>query len=307
VSRTLQGLVLAVITVLLGVGVRAAEPAPGSSAPAASEPIAEVTVRAQRAQLEPRVATFVNRIAALQNEEGLPRWQAPVCPLVTGLPRNDGEFVLERISEVARAAAVPLAGEHCHANLYIFVTGHPTELLQAMEKNKRAVTFGSAAPSVVDEFITTPRPVRVWYNSQMKTPEGIDPNGGLPNAAQLLGGSLGGPPLYNDLDRTSHVQSSKIWTFSYVYLVVDQARLRGVSRGQLADYLAMVGLADIKPGAHLGDAPTILRLFEGTPDGAPVGMSDWDQAFLKSLYTTEQRLKQQRNQIANAIVREVVH
>jgi hypothetical protein len=307
VSRTLQVLAVAAMTVLPGAAVSAAESAPGITAPAASEPIAEVTVRAQRAQLEPRVATFVNRIAALQNEEGLPRWQAPVCPLVTGLGQDDGEFVLERISEVARTAAVPLAGEHCHANLYIFVTGHPTELLQAMEKNKRAVTFGNAAPSVVTEFIATSRPVRVWYNSQMKTPEGIDSKGGLPNAAQLLGGSLGGPPMYNDLDRTSHVQLSKIWTFSYVYLVVDQARLQGISRGQLADYLAMVGLADIKPGAHFGDAPTILRLFEGSPDGAPVGMSDWDQAFLKSLYTTEQRLKQQRSQIANSIVREVVH
>jgi hypothetical protein len=35
----------------------------------------------------------------------------------------------------------------------------------------------------------------------------------------------------------------------------------------------------------LVDAPTILQLFNGT-QAAPAGMTEWDRAFLKSLYTT---------------------
>ena len=261
---------------------------------------------ATRAQLAPRVAKFVNQIAAQHNDEGLPRWQDPVCPLISGLPREEGEFMLGRISEIARAAGVPLAGERCRPNLFIFVTGQPVQLLRAMDKHKRMGTFGDATPTTVDEFINTPRPVRVWYDTSIRTPEGTPPKQGLPNAAQVLGGGLQGVKVYNDNDRTSHILLSKTWSFSYVYVIVDQARLQAVARGQLADYVALVGLADIKPEAHLGDARTILKLFDGAPQAAPDGLSEWDQSFLKSLYATEQISKSQRSHIANSIVRDVL-
>jgi hypothetical protein len=148
--------------------------------------------------------------------------------------------------------------------------------------------------------------VRVWYSTIVRTPEGTPPNHDLPNAAQLLGSGLSGVKVYNDLDRTSHLLLSKSWSFSDVFVVVDQVRLREVTRGQFADYVALVGLADIKPDAHLGDAQTILKLFDGAPQAAPLGLSDWDQAFLKSLYATEQISKAQRSHIANSIVRDVL-
>jgi len=64
--------------------------------------------------------------------------------------------------------------------------------------------------------------------------------------------------------------------FSYVYVIVDQQRLNGVTWGQPAEYVAMVALALIKPTAHLGDAPTTLKLFDGSPQPPPAGMSAWD-------------------------------
>ena len=302
-----QKLPILVATITLGaiVGTMA------SAAPAASaspeETLQEVLVTANRAQLVPRVSKFVARIVVRQNEEGLPRWLEPVCPLVTGLSRQEGEYVLGRISEIATAAVVPLGGEKCRPNLFILVTSQPRELLQAMEKRNRAVTFGDATPTTVDQFIATARPVRVWYNTDMRTPEGITPSSGLGYAAQVTGGGLGGARVFNDIDRTSHILLSKIWVLSSVYVVVDRERLAGVSRGQFADYVSMVSLADIKLGANLGDSDTILRLFDGEPAAAAAGLSLWDQAFLKSLYTTDQRAKTQAEVIAKGIVRAVVH
>jgi hypothetical protein len=57
--------------------------------------------------------------------------------------------------------------------------------------------------------------------------------------------------------------------------------------GQLADYIAMVGLAQIRAKADTGTAPSILRLFRET-DPLPQGLSPWDEAFLHSLYATSQ-------------------
>jgi hypothetical protein len=86
---------------------------------------------------------------------------------------------------------------------------------------------------------------------------------------------------------------------------VDKTRLQGVAVGQLADYVAMSGFAKLKTGARLGDAPTILTLFNGAPQAATIGMTDWDQTFLKSLYATEQKSKLQRSQITRQMVREI--
>ena len=86
---------LATLAALVGHDVWAA--ADGSS-PGTSEPLQEVTVTAHRAELAARVSKFVNEIADRENGEGLPRWKAPVCPLVSGLPRPGGEFMLGRIT-----------------------------------------------------------------------------------------------------------------------------------------------------------------------------------------------------------------
>jgi hypothetical protein len=292
-------------------------PAPGELASSASGAFQdEVVVGARRVELAPRVRAFVNAVLVPEQGEGVARWDAPVCPEVTGLRREDGEFILERISEVARGAQAPLAGEHCQPNLFIFVTLDPKQLLTAMDRQHRAVAFGHATPVEINEFIATPRVARVWYNSAIETPDSISPTYGAPQSALIAqpsgtlqpgGGEGGGLPsnLATDWERASHVTRSAQRAFTYVYVIVDEGHLQGVTLGQLADYLAMVGLIQIKPGAQLSDAPTILRLFDGAPQAALPRMSDWDQALVKSLYATEQAVTVQKSEIALGVLRQV--
>jgi hypothetical protein len=279
------------------------------------ETLSEVTVTAQHLTLDwgqrnalvQRAATFVYGIQGLENDSGVPRWQTPLCPLVWGLPPQQSEFVLARISEIARAAGVRLAGEQCQANLFIFVTAHPKELLQAMENRYFAVSFGNATPSEVEEFIDTPRPIKVWHNTYREGDRFVGI--GLPPAAQVLGGSISSPPVYST-GGTGGLGPNRLgdlgWTFGPTYVVVDPTRLRGVSQQQFADYVAMVGLAKIKTNAHLGDTPTILKLFDSTPAAALAGISNWDLAFLKVLYHPELSLAQERSLIALRMVRDMV-
>jgi hypothetical protein len=269
--------------------------ASGNAAPAA-DTLQEVTVTAHHNELVRRVESFVNQIAAVANEDGLPRWQKPVCPLVSGLPRDDGEFILGRVTEVAQAAGVPLAGEQCNPNLYILVSVEPQQLLQAMEKRNYGFTFGynnAEPPDVIDRFIATPRAVRVWYTSQERNLEGWT----------LIRGPNDEPPKVPATG--SLLMIGSMWSLERVFVVIDRARLQGVTRGQLADYVGMVALADLKPGAKLGDASTILKLFDGAPQQAPASLTAWDQAFLKSLYATDQKMKLQRSQIAHQMVHEI--
>jgi hypothetical protein len=342
VSRAFQALTLAVVLSVLAsteawsAAVEPAAPPADNLAPGKSKTLQEVTVTATRAKLAPRVRKFVNQITVQENAgvAGLARWGVPpVCPLVSGLPRQDGEFILERLSEIARAAGVPLAEEHCgRPDLYILVTSRPQDLLRAMERRNRPFTFGydvrfdppvETPRLLVDEFIDTPRPVRVWYNSNGKDDWGkplhycsqvaVDPR--CETMATRLAPTWCG--VANDPSRKylcakdytggSNVTFDTVWTFWSVFVIVDQRSLQGVKLGQLADYVAMVGFAKLRPDAQLGDAPTILKLFDGAPGAAPAGMTEWDRTFLRSLYATEQKSKRQQGEIARDMVREIVH
>jgi hypothetical protein len=83
--------------------------------------------------------------------------------------------------------------------------------------------------------------------------------------------------------------------------------VQGVTLGQFADYVALVSLAQLKPSDGLEDAPTILNLFKGTPQTAPAGMTDWDLAFMRALYTTDPYMHGQRSSVVEAMVNEIVH
>jgi hypothetical protein len=254
-----------------------------------SEKLQEVTVTAHRLELEKRISKFVNAIAAVEPGEGLPVWHRPVCPLVWGLTTEEDKFVVERVLITARAAGVPFGAENCHQNLFVFVTTQPKELLQAMERRNFNYNFGDDAyPLAVDELIATPRAARVWYTSYKRTPDGLP-------AGRIIQIEDSPSPLALNIVR---------W-IAHVYVIVDQNRLHAVTLRQLADYVALSGLAQLKPGAPLGDASTILKLFDGAPEAAPAGMTDWDKAFLKSLYATQQKSTLQRSQMAHRIVHEI--
>jgi hypothetical protein len=287
----LKSLIAAVATVLAALAGQGACAAAASSSP---DQVQEVTVTAHRLELEHRIANFVAHIAAAENEEGLPRWQKPICPFVTGLPPQQADFVLGRLWEIAGAAGVPRAGVNCHPNLYIWITRTPKELLQGWEQQSFQLTFGAdALPEVVDEFITTPRAVRVWYSSDLQD------RYGQPASCQFNGKRV---PCGTD---ASHLVFNTKYVFDQIFVIVDPALLGPVSPEQFADYVALVGLAKFKPDAGQGDAPTILKLFEGAPQASPAGLTDWDRAFLKSLYSTDQISKQQRGEIARQMMREI--
>ena len=342
----------AVLAALSSAATRAADQplAPGAAvasfsggrpaAPASSRP--DVTISGHRAELAPRITSFVNQVTAFNindPEQGMARWsEVSVCPLVTGLTRDDAEFILGRVSEIAREAKAPLGKEDCKANLYVMVTTDPKAVLRAMEQRNGTFAFGDAIPAVIDEFIDTPRPVRVWYHTTERSPEGtplanysfpeLQHPGDLPpqdpalvgaaeNTGAMSGSSTGvstgtsfnpgGPTsiLSNQHSQASRLRLNAVWMIYRVFVIVDETRLKGVSRGQLADYIALVGLAQVKPGARLGDAPTILRLFDGTPEAATAGLTSWDAVFLKAFYSTPQAAKLQRNYITKDMVRAV--
>lgn len=223
-------------------------------------PLNSVTVEAERyrADLEKKVHTFVtslmvNHHAGWSNS----RWTDAICPAVEGLPPKETAFVSTRILQTAKASGAILGRPKCTPNLVIYLTRDPDALLQEWISKNMVVYQEPHGLGPLHRFMETPRPVRVMYNAYFFT----RPSG-------------------------SRLRYDSVRSLDSVIVVVDLNQLGGTNFAQLADYLSLVSLSEIDFDKDHGDAPTILSLFSN-PDGTPHdGMSAWDRAFLKSLYTT---------------------
>lgn len=270
-----------------------AAPAPRGSSTHGKAPVETITIEAKRKRKEAEraVSRFIFAVPIHYLDDSLSRWNSPICPLVAGLPREQGEFVLARLSQIVIAAKASLAGEHCKPNFYAIVTREPDELLKKWYARDRNMFITRNGLGYVKRFLNNTRPVRVWYNTKFASPEKRDLS--PDTAAGALIGTVLGMALQDDniptniIGSATRLSRSAVLSLSSVIVVVDAGRVEGLSFGQLADYVGMIGLAEINLDADVGSMPTILSLFRNTPD-PPQGLSDWDQAFLSSLYSTNQ-------------------
>ena len=90
-------------------------------------------------------------------------------------------------------------------------------------------------------------------------------------------------------------------------MVVNDAGTGQATFGQLADYVGMAALARVDLSADFADVDSILRLFR-TSDSAtppPSGLTQWDQSFLKTLYTVDISSQRSRKLISTTMIREL--
>jgi hypothetical protein len=277
---------------------------------AAADQLETITVEAarEREMVVQQVNKFVSGIAVERRDQSLANWQReiPICPLVAGLSREDGEFMLRRLSKIAASVGAPLAGESCKPNLYVVVSAAPDALLKAW--SKRDVTMFDSADDhggvAIRNFLNAKLPVRAWYNVEIYNSDGT-PLDHLGAAPGLAGFAMSGVRI-NEHSRATRIQFNDVRDLSSVIVLVDATRARGVTFGQIAAYVAMVGLAEIKIDAQASDTPSILQLFTHSETPAPAGLSAWDEAFLKGLYRTEHLDQRQISAIKTSMVQDMM-
>lgn len=269
-----------------------------------------VTVTAAReAQLRNEVDTFVSSaITRSYGDDSLLRWDHPVCPLVAGMSREAGEFVLTRLSQIARSAHAPLGSESCKPNFFVIVAKYPGNFLKLWWHQYPRLFNTREGVAPVKRFIEYPRPVRVWYNASI-----IGVDGGIvfnDLFTGLLGMSMGPPagtidyPVFTGPSTLgSRITHTVVRNITSAIVVVDPKLVSQLNIGQLVDYIGLVGLAEINLDKDLGEAPSILKVFAASNISPPPEMTDWDKAMLQALYTTPQRNRIQLSQMQTATLK----
>jgi hypothetical protein len=248
----------------------------GLGAPARAQPTTnedEIVVTGER--LHDMIRSFVEDLEP-QNlpEDRVARWDSRVCPLLVGIPARQAQYVIDRISQRAFDLGLRPGGPGCRANVLIFITSDADTLAQTLASDRHLVAyyndgeFGrTQGRDALARFVASDAPVRWWHVSQ-----GVSENGVVePKLARSNG---------------TRLQSAIRLDFNRALIVVDARLADGLAFEALADYLAMVSLAQLDAEADTSEIPTILNVFDERASGRPpiVRMTDWDLAYLEGLY-----------------------
>lgn len=167
-----------------------------------------------------------------------------VCPLVRGASAEVNAYVAARMHQVAQQAGAPYAKRACEPNVVVLFSTEPDALIREAARSKR-FNYRGASTAAVETFRSGADPVRWVHGGDVR-------------------GSAAG-------DARPHT----------ALIVVDATKAQDVKVSALADYLAMVSLADVR----VRPAPTdsIMTLFDDR-DGTPKALTEADQAYLRSVH-----------------------
>jgi len=261
-----------------------------------------------------QIQSFVEQITAVPPAvDQIARWNDDICLSVAGLDEEQGQYIVDRISYRAEAVGLDAGREGCRPNVFVFFANDADDFARRLVDERKSlfayyheehiVTLGREA---LTAFAETPRPVRWWHVTQTRGADG-----------DRLGSDQAGnrSPPPPEMDRTeppdadaltgvqavrsqgTRIRAAERQDFNRVIVIVDGQRAAGYPVDSIADYIAMVTLAQIDPRAQTRDYPTVLNLFADDPENAAFEMTNWDAAYLEGLYRSTRNAASARQQV----------
>lgn len=309
--------------VILGALVLAAL---ASSAFAQGNTSEQVVVRGRTLE---NTRAFVDTVSTTSDAAGvLGRWNSRICPGVVGVSANVAQTIIDQIARRANAVGLRTGAAGCQPNISVIVTRDANAAAGDINQHRREMLVGpngiestSLGADALQSFLTTPRPIRWWHVTQTVMADGhvltdtettsLHGSSAASAAAQTAfaagaGATSGEGVSGADVTRAdgTHLRNTTRQDFNFVVVIVDANRVGGASVSAIADYIAFVVLAEIKPDVQTTSYPSILNLFSPAADPRPTELTQWDIAYLDGLYhmtRNARNLSQQRDEIARRI------
>ena len=274
-------------------GPALAQAAPVSPAP--QEPVAteleEVVVVGS--DLEQTARAYVTAVGAPPEGREPAAWRRRICVGVGGMSPEPARALADRVLDWGYSLGLEIAPPGCQPDIFVVATedGNATarELVAVRPRAFRTRISGAdRGRAALRAFQESGRPIRWWHVSLPVNedtgrsavrlpgqPPFVPPPEGIKRPSDLGGfGIISLPSRLSDQIRDDLQQ---------VIVVLDDDALDQAGFVQVADYIAMVALAQVDPEAA-PDVPSILNLFDPDKPGEET-LSAWDRAYLRALYT----------------------
>lgn len=224
----------------------------------------------------------------------LARWTEPVCPVTLGLSPEMNALVSERVKALDFRVGAPQARRplRCKPNIEILFTDQPQKLMDLVAKKRNELLGFHYIPEerAVTRIV---RPVQAWYLTETLAGGGsngsidVQGTGGHAQSLDLADSHMPGGCAGSAF--TECLSSD----FVNVLVVADANALSDRKIGPVADYIALIAVAQFKTLETCDAFPTLLDMF--TPACADRAAAEapaaQDIAYLKALYRGNSALK----------------
>lgn len=265
-------------------------------------------------QARDRAVDFVKRTGVANGQKQVARWVVPICIKVIGARDDQAARVEQLMHGIAREANMRVAGAKCEPNITVSFAPDAGQVVRQINTRKPHQLRELSFPEK-ERLLTSDAPVRWWYATQMLDRDGVKANnisapwlsgGGMETQGQ--GASPVSLPMNDGVTATqqynsgSHVRTPTVRSLYGATVIVDAPKAGGTPIDAIAAYAAMVAFAEMDANAPPPDS--ILGLFQ--PNGIETSLTDWDLAFLKSLYRMplDRRSRIQRGHLVEALLDE---
>jgi hypothetical protein len=254
------------------------------------EPVQLEDVVVSGRTLDSLIRDFVGEVAEPNRNRGLARWEDSVCVGVANLNGQIAQYMSDRISTVAIDLGLRAGAPGCTPNILVIATADAGDLArQLTEERRRAFRMGGSGMdrggAALRDFVETDRPVRWWQMSFPVDSETGDIAVRIPGRCANDCTSTADIAPQIAVNAASRLTTQIVDNLTRAIVIVDVDQVSGVTALQLADYIAMVSLAQIDPDADTSGYASILNVFE-SPEVSD-SLTEWDLAYLDGLYGAE--------------------
>jgi hypothetical protein len=286
--------------------------ASGLAAQPAAKPVENVTVTGARTRQA--IEGFVQSLATpTRAADKVARWEDGVCPVLVGLKHQFATFITQRVKDVAAQADAPVnAKAGCIPNIAIVFTTKPQGLLDSMKKKQPGLLGYYDTLAQRDQLATVTHPIQAWYTTATRDLRGnIQVDGGKTVGTGLDITFACEPPMMGMC--TIHLSNAHGGTVTGtrlgdgmrselydVVIVANPDRLVEYEMGPLADYIAMLALAETGSPDACQPLASILNLLAANCANPPNGLTDNDLGYLTALYkmSPDRTVQVQRDEMA---------
>lgn len=262
--------------------------------------------------LNQMIRDFVEGVAQPNFRRGLARWTDRVCVSVIGMERDGADYIVDRVTDIASDLDIPVGGRGCTPNVMIVGTNDGNETAREMVRIRREVFYTGATGTnqsrfALSEFQENDRPVRWWQVSMPINSEtgqrAVRLSGDCDSRCESAtpGSGMGMAPTISGTS-ASRLRSQVVDNMQRTVVIVDVDQVAHLSANQLADYIALISLAQIDPNADTSGYASILNVIRD-PESTRT-LTDWDEAYLVGLYRAPRHQLNRmagRQQIVDAI------
>lgn len=260
------------------------------------------------------IETFVASLATPTRTTGkIARWENGVCPLTVGQQPAVTKFVTQRVKDVAAMVGAPVnAAQSCTPNIEIVFTKIPQELLDNIRAHQTEYLGYAESRAQIEKLATVTRPVQAWYTTQTKDLRGMS----RIDSARRRGEGVAMPcftclgrsgPIEYLPDATyavvtgNHISEGVRSAFYHVIIVADINKLTAYQAGPMADYIAMLALAQLNSLDMCHQPPSIVNMLAPGCEGKATALTEYDLAYLRGLYKAnpDKRPLAQQNEIVD--------